>query len=136
MGRGDDQTIRRVLDYRTWAVVGLSTNQLRPAYGVARFLRQLGKKVVPINPAGESVFGEQGYRALRDVPFAIEVVDIFRRSDQAGQHVTEAIGIGAKAVWLQLGVIDEDAADRAATSGLDVIMDHCPAIEWPRLDGG
>jgi predicted CoA-binding protein len=136
MGRGDDETIRRVLDHQTWAVVGLSTNQLRPAYGVARFLLRQGKKVVPINPAGESVLGEQGYRALKDVPFAIDVVDIFRRSDQAGAHVDEAVDVAAKAVWLQLGVIDEAAADRAAKAGLDVIMDHCPAIEWPRLVAG
>jgi uncharacterized protein len=133
MARGDDETIRRVLDYRTWAVVGLSTNQARPAYGVARFLQRQGKKVVPINPAGESVFGEQGYRRLADVPFKVDVVDIFRRADQAGGHVDEAIEAGARAVWLQLGVIDEAAADRAAGGGLDVIMDHCPAIEWPRL---
>lgn len=111
----------------------MSTNQARPAYGVARFLQRQGKKVVPINPAGEGVFGEQGYRSLADVPFPIDVVDIFRRSDQAGAHVDEAISVGASAVWLQLGVIDEAAADRAAKADLDVIMDHCPAIEWPRL---
>jgi len=132
MARGDDETIGRVLDHKTWAVVGLSTNQARPAYGVARFLQRQGKKIVPINPAGVSVFGEQGYRRLADVPFPVDVGDVFGRSDQAGAHVDGAIEVGAQAVWLQLGVIDEAAADRAAGSGLDVIMDHCPAIEWPR----
>jgi uncharacterized protein len=133
MALGDDETLRRVLEHQTWAVVGLSTNRARPAYGVARFLQRQGKKVVPINPAGEGVFGEQGYRSLAEVPFPVDVVDIFRRSDQAGAHVDEAIAAGAKAVWLQLGVIDEAAADRASGAELDVIMDRCPAIEWPRL---
>jgi predicted CoA-binding protein len=133
MARGDEDTIRRVLGHGTWAVVGLSGNQARPAYGVARFLQRQGKKVVPINPAAESVLGEQGYRSLAEVPFGVDVVDIFRRSEAAGAHVDEAIRAGARAVWLQLGVIDEDAADRAAEADLDVIMDHCPAIEWPRL---
>ena len=122
-----------MLGHGTWAVVGLTSHQARPAYGVARFLQRQGRKVVPINPAGERVLGEQGYRSLADVPFDVDVVDIFRRSEQAGGHVDEAVAAGARAVWLQLGVIDEDAADRAAAAGLDVVMDHCPAIEWPRL---
>ncbi len=133
MPRGDDDTIRRVLGYRTWAVVGLTGNQARPAYGVARFLQRQGRKVVPINPAGDPVLGLPGYRSVAEVPFAVDVVDIFRRSEAAGAHVDEAIRAGARAVWLQLGVIDEAAADRAARAGLEVVMDHCPAIEWPRL---
>jgi predicted CoA-binding protein len=133
MARGDDETIRRVLGYGTWAVVGLTGNKARPAYRVARFLQRLGKKVVPVNPAGEPVLGEQGYRSLADIPFGVDVVDIFRRADQAGAHVDEAVAAGARAVWLQLGVIDEAAATRAAAAGLNVIMDHCPAIEHPRL---
>ncbi|HEY9476565.1 MAG TPA: CoA-binding protein [Mycobacteriales bacterium] len=130
MARGDDETIERLLRYDVWAVVGLTPNQRRPAYGVARFLRSQGKRIVPINPAGEPVHGEEGYTSLAQVPFPVDVVDVFRRSEQAGEHVDEAIQIGAKAVWLQLGVIDEAAADRAAAAGLDVVMDHCPAIEW------
>ena len=130
MSRGDTDTIERVLRQETWAVVGLTTNPARPAYGVARFLQQHGKKVVPINPAGESVHGEPGYRSLADVPFPVDVVDVFRRSELAGAHVDEAIAAGAKAVWLQLDVIDEAAADRAEAAGLDVVMDFCPAIEW------
>lgn len=124
-------TIERVLRYGVWAVVGLTPNQRRPAYGVAAFLRAQGKKIVPINPAGEPVHGEQGYRSLSEVPFPVDVVDVFRRSEEAGAHVDEAVAIGARAVWLQLGVIDEAAADRAEAAGLDVVMDRCPRIEWP-----
>ena len=130
MARGDVDTIERVLAYETWAVVGLTANQRRPAYGVARFLQQHGKRIVPVNPKAEPVHGEPGYATLADVPFPVDVVDLFRRSDRAGGHVDEAIAAGAKAVWLQLDVIDEAAADRAEAAGLDVIMDHCPAIEW------
>ena len=130
MARGDAETIERVLGRETWAVVGLTSNPRRPAYGVARFLQQHGKKIVPVNPKAETVHGEQGYASLADVPFPVDVVDVFRRSADAGAHVDEAVEIGAKAVWLQLDVIDEAAADRAAAAGLDVVMDHCPAIEW------
>lgn len=127
---GDAETVERVLRHETWAVVGLTANPRRPAYGVARFLQQHGKKVVPVNPAGETVHGEQGYPSLAEVPFPVDVVDVFRRSELAGAHVDEAVAAGAKAVWLQLDVIDEAAADRAAAAGLDVVMDRCPAIEW------
>jgi uncharacterized protein len=130
MARGDAETIERVLARETWAVVGLTANPLRPAYGVARFLQQHGKTIVPVNPKAETVHGEQGYASLADVPFPVDVVDVFRRSADAGGHVDEAIAVGAKAVWLQLDVIDEAAADRAAAAGLDVVMDRCPAIEW------
>src|SRR5882757_2698125 len=130
MGIGDAATIERVLRHEVWAVVGLSTNTARPAFGVARFLQQHGRRIVPVNPRAESVHGAAGFAALADIPFEIDVVDIFRRSEFAGAHVDEAIAIGAKAVWLQLGVIDEAAAARAAAAGLDVVMDHCPAIEW------
>jgi predicted CoA-binding protein len=131
--RGDEDTIRRVLDRKVWAVVGLTNSQWRAAHGVARFLQDRGKTIVPINLEGAAVHGAAGYRRLGDVPHPIDVVDIFRRSSAAGAHVDEAIAVGAKAVWMQLGVIDEAAADRAADAGLDVVMDHCPAIEWPRL---
>jgi predicted CoA-binding protein len=133
MPRGDEETIRRALDHDVWAVVGLTNHEWRAAFGVARFLAARDKKIVPINPEGEDVHGFAGYKTLADVPHAVDVVDIFRRSSAAGAHVDEAIAVGAKAVWLQLGVIDEAAADRADEAGLDVVMDHCPAIEWPRL---
>jgi uncharacterized protein len=128
--RGDAGTIERVLRHQTWAVVGLTANPRRPAYGVARFLQSRGKRIVPVNPLGEEVHGEPGYRTLADIPFAVDVVDVFRRSAEAGRHVDEAVAAGAKAVWLQLDVIDEPAADRAEAAGLDVVMDHCPAIDW------
>lgn len=131
MPRGDAGTIERVLRYGTWAVVGLTKNPERAAYRVGAFLQRHGKTIVPINPRGETVHGARAYRSLTDVPFEVDVVDIFRRSSQAGAHVDEAIACGATAVWLQLGVIDEAAADRAAAAGLDVIMDRCPAVEWP-----
>jgi predicted CoA-binding protein len=140
MARGTADTIERVLRHETWAVVGLTANPLRPAYGVARFLQQHGKRIVPVNPKGETVHGEPGYRSLAEVPFPVDVVDVFRRSADAGAHVDEAVAAGAKAVWLQLAVIDEAAADRAEAAGLDVVMDHCPAIEWsahgPRQEPG
>lgn len=120
-----------MLRHETWAVVGLTANPARPAYGVARFLQSRGKRIVPVNPKGETVHGETGYPTVGDIPFQVDVVDVFRRSSQAGAHVDEAVAAGAKAVWLQLDVIDEAAADRAEAAGLDVVMDHCPAIEWP-----
>jgi len=116
----------------TWAVVGLTGHEYRAAHGVAAFLQANGRRIVPVNPLAESVLGENGYAHLSDIDFPIEVVDIFRRPDQAGQHVDEAIAIGARCVWLQLGVVDEQAARRAQDAGLDVVMDACPRIEWPR----
>lgn len=130
MPRGDASTIEQVLRRETWAVVGLTANPLRPAYGVARFLQEHGKRIVPVNPAGEAVHGEPGYRTLADIPFPVDVVDVFRRSADAGRHVDEAVAIGAKSVWLQLAIVDDEAGDRAEAAGLDVVMDRCPAIEW------
>jgi predicted CoA-binding protein len=129
----DSHDLRSILDLPVWAVVGLSGDPSRPAYDVAHWLAAHGRQIVPINPRGTSVHGQQGYPSLADVPFPIDVVDIFRRSEQAGVHVDEAIAIGAKAVWLQLGVIDEAAATRARDAGLLVAMDTCPKIEAPRL---
>jgi predicted CoA-binding protein len=129
-GYRDPAVIERVLRMRTWAVVGLTETVTRPAYGVARFLLGRGMRIVPVNPGGVSVHRQAGYRTLADIPFPVDVVDVFRRSSTAGEHVDEAIAIGAKAVWLQLGVVDEAAAGRAAAAGLDVVMDTCPAIEW------
>ncbi len=126
----DPAVIERVLAHRTWAVVGLGDRPERPAYRVARFLLDHGREVIPVNPRGESVHGLPGFRSLAEIGTPVDVVDVFRRSDLAGVHVDEAVSIGAKAVWLQLGVIDEAAADRAAAAGLDVVMDTCPAIEW------
>ena len=132
MSYRDPAAIKRALLSRTWAVVGLTRHEYRAAYTVAEFLQTNGRRIVPVNPLAESVLGENGYAHLSDIQFPIDVVDIFRRSDQAGQHVDEAIAISARCVWLQLGVIDEPAARRAQDAGLDVVMDACPKIEWPR----
>ncbi len=132
---GDEATVRKILTESgdTWAVVGLSSNRGRAAYGVAEVLQRYGKRVVPVHPKAETVHGEQGYASLADIPFDVDVVDVFVNSNLAGPVVDEAIDKGAKAVWFQLDVIDEAAYDRARTAGLDMVMDRCPAIEIPRL---
>ena len=127
---GDEQTIRKVLKYDTWAVVGLSNDQSRAAYGVAHFLQRMGKRIVPVHPNESEVLGEKCYPSLQDIPFDVDVVDVFRRSEFAGAVADEAIEIGAKAVWFQLGVIDVDAYERVRTAGLDMVMDNCPKIVW------
>lgn len=132
MSYRDPAAIKRALISPTWAVVGLTSHEYRAAHAVSAFLQANGIRIVPVNPLAESVLGENGYAHLSDIAFPIDVVDIFRRSDKAGQHVDEAIAIGARCVWLQLGVIDEQAARRAQEAGLDVVMDACPKIEWPR----
>ncbi|MFI6873306.1 CoA-binding protein [Streptomyces sp. NPDC050400] len=132
---GDQETVRKILTGTgdTWAVVGLSSNRGRAAYGVAEVLQRFGKRVVPVHPKAETVHGEQGYASLADIPFPVDVVDVFVNSDLAGQVADEAVAIGAKAVWFQLGVTDEDAYDRTRDAGLAMVMDKCPAIEIPRL---
>jgi predicted CoA-binding protein len=131
----DAETIRRILTATggTWAVVGLSTNQRRAAYGVADVLQRYGKRIVPVHPKAETVHGEQGYASLADIPFPVDVVDVFVNSDLAGHVADEAVAAGAKAVWFQLGVVDEKAWERVRAAGLDMVMDRCPAIEIPRL---
>ncbi|MGW2277371.1 CoA-binding protein [Streptomyces sp. NPDC001770] len=131
----DDDTIRRILlnTGDTWAVVGLSTNTSRAAYGVAGVLQRFGKRVVPVHPKAETVHGEQGYASLADIPFPVDVVDVFVNGEQAGAVADQAVAIGAKAVWFQLGVIDEAAYARTREAGLDMVMDRCPAIEIPSL---
>ncbi|NLE98694.1 MAG: CoA-binding protein [Propionibacterium sp.] len=132
--RNDPDVIRRLLTTPArWAVVGLSSNSERVAYGIAKFVQDLGMEIVPVHPKAEAVHGSEGYASLADVPGGIDVVDVFVRSELAGAVVDDAIAVGAKAVWLQLGVIDEDAAERARAAGLDVVMDTCPAIEAPRI---
>ncbi|WP_092614808.1 CoA-binding protein [Jiangella sp. DSM 45060] len=135
----DPDTVHRLLTTpATWAVVGLSQNRERAAYGVARFLRdRLGMTIVPVNPRGEDTLDARGYKTLADVPGPVEVVDCFVNSRRVGEVVDDAIAeqerLGIKAVWLQLGVVDEEAAERAKAAGLEVVMDTCPAIEAPRL---
>ena len=119
-------------DCDTWAVVGLSGNPGRTAYRIAALLQQRGKRVVPIHPDAPTVLGEQGYATLADVPFPVDVVDVFRRSDSAGPFADRAVEVGARGVWFQLGVVDEDAFTRTRAAGVPMVMDTCPAIEWSR----
>ncbi len=129
----DDAAINFMLDEcETWAVVGLSDNRQRTAYEIAALLQARGKRIVPIHPAAPIVLGEQGYATLAEVPFGIDVVDVFRRSEAAGQFADEAVAIGARGVWLQLGVVDHAAFDRTRAAGVPMVMDTCPAIQWRR----
>ena len=126
----DDKTIDQVLAMKTWAIVGLGNNPERAAYGVSKLLKEKGHRIVPIYPRAETVHGEVGYRTLSEIPFPVDVVDCFVNSKLVGKVVDEAIEIGAKAVWLQLEVIDEEAFARAEAAGLLAIMDRCPVIEY------
>ncbi|MFJ2576495.1 CoA-binding protein [Kitasatospora aureofaciens] len=132
---GDDATVREILTGTgdTWAVVGLSTNTARAAYGVARVLQRYGKRIVPVHPKAETVLGEPGYASLAEIPFPIDVVDVFVNSSLAGEVADQAVAAGAKAVWFQLGVVDEAAYERTRAAGVSMVMDKCPAIEIPRL---
>jgi uncharacterized protein len=133
-GTADDDIRALVESPRTWAVVGCSPDAGRDSHRIARLLLERGNRVIPVNPAADEILGRRCYPRLRDIPGDVDVVDIFRRADHAGQHVDEAIEIGAPAVWMQLGVIDEAAALRARSAGLTVVMDRCPAIELRRLE--
>jgi predicted CoA-binding protein len=131
-----ETTIRRIFSGpRRIALVGASPRPDRDSHHVMQFLQQRGHRVIPVNPAcaGQTILGETVRASLEEVGPPIDLVDVFRRSDAAGEVVDEAIALGARAVWLQLGVIDEAAAARARAAGLDVVMDRCPAIEIPRL---
>ncbi|MDX6212412.1 MAG: uncharacterized protein QOF82_1499 [Frankiales bacterium] len=126
-----DDVVARLLAYDTWAVVGLGGDPGRPAYGVATFLAQQGKRIVPVHPRAPEVLGQQGYRTLAEIPFPVDVVDVFRRSDQAGRFADQAVAIGAKGVWFQLDIVDDEAYARTVGAGLDMVMNRCPRIEWP-----
>ena len=129
----DDEIRRLLTETHTWAVVGLSSNTFRPAYGVARFLQSVGKRIVPVHPRAETVHGEVGYPTLADVPFEVDIVDVFVNSRRAGDIADQALLTKARGVWFQLGVVDEAAAGRVTAAGRAMVMDRCPAIEWPRL---
>jgi len=132
----DPAVIERLMRTKgRWAIVGLTTNEWRAAYDVSLFIRdRLGMEIIPVNLPGDAVHGEAGYRTLGDIPTEkrpIDVVDCFVNSQKVGSVVDQAIAVGAKAVWLQLGVIDEAAAERAKAAGLDVVMNACPAqLAW------
>ncbi|MFD6361222.1 CoA-binding protein [Streptomyces roseolus] len=133
--RSEEEVVRRILTGTgdTWAIVGLSANRERAAYGVAAVLQRFGKRIVPVHPKAETVHGEQGYASLADIPFPVDVVDVFVNSSLAGAVADEAREAGAKAVWFQLGVVDEAAYARTTEAGLDMVMDRCPAIELNSL---
>ena len=124
--------IDQMLALKTWAVVGLSNNPDRAAFGVAKLLIDKGHTVIPVHPKAETVHGQTGYAKLSEIPVPVDVVDIFVNSDLAGAVVNQAIEIGAKGVWLQLDVIDEGAVARAKDAGLLAVMNHCPAIEYKK----
>jgi predicted CoA-binding protein len=115
---------------KTWAVVGLGNNPERAAFGVAKLLQEKGHCIIPVYPRAEIVHGEIGYKTLSEIPVAVDVVDCFVNSTLVGKVVDEAIAIGAKAIWLQLDVIDEEAIARAQSAGLLTVMNRCPAIEY------
>ncbi len=122
--------VDRLLSLDTWAVVGLSNDRSRAAWGVAKFLQDRGKRIVPVHPSAVTVHGEQGYPTLADIPFGVDVADCFVRSTLVGPVVDDAIAAGVKGVWMQLDVLDSQAAERATEAGLTVVMDRCPMIEW------
>jgi predicted CoA-binding protein len=134
----DPATVESMLDdLETWAVVGLSGDPTRTAYAIAALLQERGKRIVPIHPSfadpdAAPVLGERGYATLAEVPFAVDVVDVFRRSEAAGEFADQAVAVGAKGVWFQLGVVDEAAFARTTAAGVPMVMDTCPAIEWRR----
>jgi uncharacterized protein len=129
-----EEDIRFALEQtRTWAVVGCSPDPARDSHRIAALLQGRGYRVIPVNPAATEILGERCLPSVHEVGEPVDVVDVFRRSSEAGAHVDEAIAIGASVVWMQLGVIDEAAAARARAAGLRVVMDRCPAIELARL---
>ncbi len=134
MNLNDPQAIRQILlESKTIAVVGLSSDPMRPSFDVSQYMQRHGYRIIPVTPKDAFVLGEKAYSTIADVPEKIDVVNIFRRADQAGTHVDEAIAAGAKAVWLQEEVIDEAAAQRALDAGLLVVMDRCLLKEHLRL---
>ena len=134
----DETLIATLRGAKTIAVVGASAKSHRASHGVMRFLQEKGYRCIPVNPghAGDTLLGETVCADLASIPVPVDLVDVFRHSAAAGPVVDEAIAIGAKAVWMQLGVVNEAAAERGRKAGLTVIMDRCPAIEWGRLGLG
>jgi len=135
----DIQTLRTILrESRTIAVVGLSANWFRPSYFAAKYMLDHGYKVIPVNPQYDEVLGQKCYKSLRDIPksAAVDMVDCFRKPDEVMSLVDDAIAIGAKVLWMQIGVVNEAAAEKARNAGLQVVMDRCVKIEHGRLFGG
>ena len=136
-GINEPETIKRILDEcRTIAVVGLSSDAWRPSHGVAAYMQRAGHRVIPVNPNETEVLGEKAYSSLFDVPLKVDLVDVFRRPEEAGTAVDQAIAVGVKAVWMQEGVIDNEAAQRAVDAGLMVVMDRCWLKEHAKWQRG
>ncbi len=130
----DDTRIREILENsKTIAVVGLSPNPERDSYEVARYLQEMGYRIIPVNPKADEILGEKVYPDLASIPESIDIVDIFRRSEHVPPIVDKAITVGAKTVWMQIGVINEEAAGKATAAGLSVVMDRCTMREHKRL---
>lgn len=133
----DIKDLRRILnDYKRVAVVGLSADWSRPSNFAAKYLLDHGFEVIPVNPKYDEILGQKCYAGLSDIPGPVDVVDLFQRVDRIPPFVDQAIEIGAKVVWMQLGIIHEEAAQKARDAGLEVVMDRCMKIEYARLFGG
>jgi len=133
----DINILRRILKQaRTIAVVGLSANWWRPSYFAAKYMQEHGYRIIPVNPAYPEVLGEKCYASLRDIPEKVDIVDCFRKSEEIPPIAADAVAIGATVLWMQIGVINHDAAATARAAGLDVVMDRCVKIEHARLFGG
>lgn len=129
-----DTDLKRLFEtVRTIAVVGCSPKPERPGHYVAKYLQDLGYRIIPVNPGQTEILGEKCYASLRDVPEPVDMVDCFRRAEDIPPVVEDAIAVGAKFVWMQLGIINEEAARRAMEAGIEVVMDRCPKIDYPRL---
>ena len=133
----DNATIRRILeDSTTVAMVGLSANWYRPSFFAAKYLMERGFEIIPVNPNYEEILGQKCYPDLESIPDKVDIVDLFQRAEQVPKFVQPAIDLGAKVLWLQLGIVNEEAAAQAEAAGLEVVMDRCMKIEFARLFGG
>lgn len=133
----DIVTLSRILkENHSIAVVGLSANWYRPSFFAAKYLQEHGYRIIPVNPNYEEILGEKCYPTLTDIPEKVDVVDLFQRAERVPAYVDEAIAIGARVLWMQLGIVHEAAAEKARAAGLDVVMDRCMKIEHARLFGG
>jgi predicted CoA-binding protein len=136
MFKTEDEEIREILTkYKVVAVVGASRDPRKDAHTVPRYLKEKGYRVVPVNPFADEILGEKAYKSLKDIPFSVDIIDIFRPSDQVGPVVEEALETDAKVIWMQLGIRNEEAAEKARAAGKKVIQDRCMRIELERLEG-
>ncbi|HTJ97463.1 MAG TPA: CoA-binding protein [Rhodocyclaceae bacterium] len=129
-----DADLKRLFEtVKTIAVVGCSPKPERAGHYVAKYLQDLGYRIIPVNPGQTEILGEKCYASLRDIPEPVDMIDCFRKAEDIPPIVEDAIAIGAKFVWMQLGIVNEEAAERAIAAGIEVVMDRCPKIDYPRL---